>query len=181
MQCLGERQPNAVCPIWDTHVHLFDPDAYPLDERRSYTPGPARVPDLLARMRTGGIDRAVLVQPSVYGTDNSCLLAALDSLGGRALGVAVVDSAKLRASEIAQMQARGIRGFRVNLVSGAEADGRVGALQTTAKALAGSGMFLQIYAPLSTLFCHLDVITQAGVPVVLDHFAGIGAEGTRPG
>lgn len=158
-------------------MHLFDPVHFPFAEDRSYTPGAAGIDELLLAMEEGAIDRAVLVQPSVYGNDNRCLLAALDVLGDRARGVAVADAAALRRdSEIAEMQARGVRGFRVNLVSGGAALGGSEALSAMASALAGSGMFLQIYAPIDTVLAHLDTITRAEVPVVLDHFAGIGAE-----
>ncbi len=38
-----------------------------------------------------GVERAVLVQPSVYGTDNRAMLDALDADPARLRGVAVVD------------------------------------------------------------------------------------------
>ncbi|MCJ7872811.1 amidohydrolase family protein [Phaeobacter sp. J2-8] len=161
---------------WDTHVHLFDPRVFPFAHQRSYTPGDASVPDLLGIMAAGNIDRAVVVQPSVYGSDNTCLLKALDTLGDRARGVAVADPATLDHATIAEMRASGVRGFRVNLVSGAEVDAGAHAVQAMASALAGSGMFLQIYAPIDAVLRHVELITHAGVPVVLDHFAGIGAQ-----
>ena len=55
----------------DCHVHVFDPQ-FPFAERRVYTPPPATLEDLLALQRTLRLERVVLVQPSVYGTDNSC-------------------------------------------------------------------------------------------------------------
>jgi predicted TIM-barrel fold metal-dependent hydrolase len=39
-------------------------------------------------MRHTGATRVVLVQPSVYGTDNSALIDSLDKLGSQARGVA---------------------------------------------------------------------------------------------
>ncbi|WP_417811799.1 amidohydrolase family protein [Thalassospira alkalitolerans] len=160
---------------WDTHVHLFDPSNFSFAPDRSYTPGPAGIDGLRQKMAEGGIERAVVVQPSVYGSDNACLLNALDSLGDRARGVAVVDPVTLDHVKIANMRARGVRGFRVNLVSGAEASAGARAVKAMASALAGSGMFLQIYAPIDSVLRHAELITHAGVPVVLDHFAGIGA------
>ncbi|WP_394199291.1 amidohydrolase family protein [Litoreibacter albidus] len=162
---------------WDTHVHLFDPRCFPFARNRSYTPGPASTQDLLQIMKVGDIDRAVIVQPSVYGNDNACLLHALDTLGDRARGVAVADPAMLGHATISNMRARGVRGFRVNLVSHPEARNGTRAVQDMAAALAGSGMFLQIYAPIETVLRHVETITHAGVPVVLDHFSGIEAEG----
>ena len=53
--------------ICDTHVHVLK---------------------LEGAMRHTGATRAVLVQPSVYGTDNSALIDSLDKLGSQAPGVA---------------------------------------------------------------------------------------------
>src|SRR3954451_6282047 len=74
----------------DCHVHVFDPDRFPYAPNRSYTPGPASVDDLLAFEDRIGMTRCVLVQASPYGSDNACLIAALDRLGEGARGVAVI-------------------------------------------------------------------------------------------
>src|SRR3954447_14980210 len=76
----------------DCHVHVFgDPQRYPFFSGRVYTPEPALVADLQKFHQVLHIDRVVVVQPSVYGTDNSCTLDALRQLGSRARGVAVID------------------------------------------------------------------------------------------
>src|SRR5581483_11127236 len=67
--------PSGAC---DCHVHIFgDPRGYPWFSGRVYTPPPASVDELLALQRALHMSRVVLVQPSVYGTDNRCLLDAL--------------------------------------------------------------------------------------------------------
>ena len=59
----------------DTHVHVIGPrDKFPMVQGRHYTPGPASALALKAHLTTQGLGRAVIVQPSVYGTDNRCLL-----------------------------------------------------------------------------------------------------------
>ncbi len=73
----------------DCHVHVFGPAArYPLAPDRAYTPPEASLEDLLRTEEKLGMQRMVLVQPSVYGADNSCMLDALKALGSRARGVA---------------------------------------------------------------------------------------------
>jgi predicted TIM-barrel fold metal-dependent hydrolase len=72
----------------DCDVHIFDPVRFSYSPSRRYTPPPATVRDLQAFHAALGMQRAVLVQPSVYGTDNRCLLDALKQLGERARGVA---------------------------------------------------------------------------------------------
>ena len=75
----------------DCHVHIIGPaDKYPMVPNRPYTPPTASVAQLKAMHARLGIARTVLVQPSFYGTDNSCMLDALRELGNSARGVAVV-------------------------------------------------------------------------------------------
>ena len=66
----------------DAHIHVFGPlDQYPCVAHPHYTL-PDGAPPLLERMAAAlGIERFAIVQPSYYGTDNRCLLDALDRLG----------------------------------------------------------------------------------------------------
>lgn len=74
--------------ICDTHVHVLDPARFPYAGDRTYTPTAATLIELEGAMRHTGATRVVLVQPSVYGTDNSALIDSLDKLGSQAPGVA---------------------------------------------------------------------------------------------
>src|SRR5438132_968060 len=99
----------------DSHVHVFgDPQRFPFASTRAYTPEPAPIEEMRRLHRALHMDRVVVVQPSVYGTDNSCTLDAIAQLGARARGVAVVDDETPRAA-LDDMHRRGIRGIRVNL------------------------------------------------------------------
>jgi predicted TIM-barrel fold metal-dependent hydrolase len=63
---LAPSQPSIVVPqgACDCHVHVSGPfDKHPLAPKRSYTPPPATITDLIARMDAAGVDRAVIVQP----------------------------------------------------------------------------------------------------------------------
>ena len=101
--------------LCDSHVHLFDPRRFPYVTPRRFTPGEATVPDLREHMRATGVQRVVLVQPSVYGDNHGCLLDGLQSLGPQARGVAVVASGTPQ-EELARLDAAGVRGARINLV-----------------------------------------------------------------
>src|SRR4051812_18142502 len=65
----------------DTHLHILGPAAsYPYMEDREYTP-PDATPEAYRRLHeTLGLDRAVLVQTSVYGYDNRCMLESAKQL-----------------------------------------------------------------------------------------------------
>lgn len=88
---------------------------HPYVADRVYTPPDALLPDYLSMLATLGVERAVLVQPSVHGTDNSALLEALGRLPFSGRGIIAlsdgVDDYKLRA-----LDEIGIRGVRFNLV-----------------------------------------------------------------
>jgi hypothetical protein len=87
--------PRSAC---DCHVHIFDPEHFPYAKERVYTPPTASVADLRDLQSALHFERVVIVQPSVYGTDNSCTLDAIRQLGARARGVAVIDASTSAAA-----------------------------------------------------------------------------------
>jgi len=106
----------------DCHVHVFGPASrFSYAEDRVYTPDDAPLADLVRHLAAIKVDRVVIVQPSVYGGDNSCTLDGMHRLGSRARGVAVIDAATSRAA-LDEMQRSGIRGVRVNLATAGESD-----------------------------------------------------------
>lgn len=170
------RIPEYTC---DTHVHVFEPAQFPYAAQRAYTPGSATVAQLLVMHQDLGVGRVVLVQPSVYGTDNACLLHAIECIGqARARGVAVVDLNTVSDDTLAQLHAGGVRGIRLNLHVNSEAGGQAGFAQaqqqvSAAKRLAQwPSWHLQVHASLSVHVALLDTYAAVGLPVVLDHFAG---------
>lgn len=163
----------------DCHVHVFDPDRFHYAANRAYTPGKASVQALTALHKGMGISRVVVVQPSIYGTDNACLLDAIAQLGqDRARGIAVVDLATVTDEELARLHAGGVRGIRLNLhVSG---EGLVTAKQQVLAAQRIAQMPLwhvQVHASMAVHVAMLSHYQNLGLPVVLDHFAG----GVMPG
>src|SRR6266851_9912584 len=74
------RAPSVALPpgVCDCHAHICGPaTTYPYGAERIYTPPDATIESYRHLLATLGLERAVLVQPSVYGTDNSAMLAAL--------------------------------------------------------------------------------------------------------
>ena len=89
------RKPRIAMPpgACDTHAHICGPvDRHPYSDRRIYTPPDAPLSAYRHLLATLGVERAVLVQPSVYGTDNGVMLDAMALFGReRCRAVAVVD------------------------------------------------------------------------------------------
>jgi len=106
----GLSLPAGTC---DTHFHVF-PEGTPLASPRSYTPTTQPLEGWLALARSFGIDRGVLVQPSVYGTDNSALLGTLATHPERLRGIVVIPPGT-SDDALVRMDALGVRGIRINL------------------------------------------------------------------
>ena len=105
--------------IVDSHVHLWtlDPDRYPWQPLLGYIPTqPFTSEQLLQLMDEARVDHAVVVQPSVYGWDNSYVLDAVDAHPTRLVAVALLDHqsaewpARLRA-----LHKRGVRAICLTL------------------------------------------------------------------
>ena len=103
--------PEGAC---DCHVHTFDPQHFPYSPSRPYTPEPVSVEELRSLHKALHMSRVIVVQTTVYGTDNSGVLDAMKKLGPRARGVAVIDE-KTPDSALDEMDRAGIRGIRLNL------------------------------------------------------------------
>ena len=112
------RAPRLTLPpqACDCHAHICGPPSrYAYYPRRVYTPPDALLPDYQGMLATLGVERAVLVQPSVYGTDNAALLDALAAASPRVRGVAVVGDDAGEA-DLERMHRAGVRGVRCNVV-----------------------------------------------------------------
>jgi 2-pyrone-4,6-dicarboxylate lactonase len=159
----------------DCHVHIVGPRAkYPMVANRAYTPPEATVAQLLALRKRLGIARNVLVQPSFYGTDNSCMLDALAQLGDSARGIAVVAPA-IADAELKAMDAKGVRGVRINVESVGNRDPNAAKamLAAMAKKVQPLNWHIQIYAALPVVAALTGAIADSPVPVVVDHFGGL--------
>ncbi|KAK1766915.1 hypothetical protein QBC33DRAFT_588266 [Phialemonium atrogriseum] len=161
-------------------MHVFDPDAYPLSPEAAYTPKPHTLPSALAFESSLGLDNIVLVQPSVYGTDNTCLLDALHCLGPRRTrAVVALSPATTSPSTLRAWHAAGVRAVRINLVSPAEsatttaitdlAAAAQHLLRTHADAVRPLGWAVQLYVPLALLDALEPLVPGLGVRVVVDH------------
>jgi 2-pyrone-4,6-dicarboxylate lactonase len=176
------RLPPLAC---DCHAHVIGPaPRYPFIAERVYTP-PDCLPADYARMRQVlGLQRAVLVQPSVYGTDNRLLLDALAQDPAHLRGVAVV-AEDIPDGELQRLQAAGVRGLRVNLVDRRDAGGPlpIDMLRGLARRIAPLGWHLELLVHVDQHARELPLLAELGVPVVLGHFGyqAIGAGTTHAG
>lgn len=152
----------------DCHFHIIGPyHRYPLHAGRSYTPPEALVSDYRPVAETLGLRRFVVVQPSIYGTDNACTLDAVQLLGAsRTRAVAVIDGS-FGLDRLQEMDEAGVRGVRFNAVSGNGTP--LGELNEIAARVAPLGWHVQLYVDGGTLAEIAPALLNLPVPVVIDH------------
>ncbi len=154
----------------DCHAHVFGPqERFPYAVDAAYIPPDAITTDYVGMLNNNGCDRGVLVQPSVYGTDNRCMVDALRSGLHTLRGIAVVE-AGIPDRELADLHAAGVRGVRINLASATEgltlADG-----ERLAPRLQELGWHLQFYLDLPQMPEAEAKLARLPINIVIDHFA----------
>jgi len=163
--------PRGAC---DCHAHVFGPQSrYPFLPHAGYIAPDASAEGYARMLRTIGCERAVLVQPSVYGTDNSAMLDALRSGVFAFRGVAVVDE-NVTDRELETMHAAGVRGVRINLAAitpGLTLD-QAPKLAARLKAL---GWHLQFFVNFNQVPDIEERLARLPIDIVLDHFGRVRA------
>src|SRR5262249_39246956 len=155
--------------------HIFGPDSqYPYTPNRGYTPPDALVPKYFRMLDTLGIERAVVVQASVYGTDNSRTVAAVAEMGPhRARGIGMVER-DVDAKALRALAEAGIKGTRfITTVKGGPT---LDHLQGVAEKIAEHGLPIEMYPPRNPWRELLQRVARLPVPVVFDHMAAMLAD-----
>ena len=168
----------------DCHNHIMGAlDKYPYAADRVYTPPEATVAQLKALRVQVGTSRNVLVTPSVYGTDNRCLVDALTELAGSARGIAVLPL-DVPDAELRRLDAMGVRGVRISLGGAGRFDPKsaAAALSSLAPRFAPLGWNIEIVGQLTAMAALAPSIGDLKVPAVIDHFGGaMGGGVNQPG
>lgn len=156
--------PRGAC---DTHAHILGPASlYPYATDRQYTPADASLPSYENMLRVLGFERAVLVQPSVYATDNRRLLDAIKSAKVEMRGVVVLQET-VADHELDAMHCIGVRGIRANLLRGNRSD--LDRAARLAVRIARLGWHLQVLADVSTLGDLEQYVRALPIETVFDH------------
>jgi predicted TIM-barrel fold metal-dependent hydrolase len=175
----GFAVPKLAC---DCHMHVFgDPARFPPAAWRAYDPTEMGLAEYERVAGALGLGRVVFVQPSAYGTDNSCMIEALRARPETSRGVAVIDAATTDAA-LAEMDALGVRGVRLNLVSNGEPDpaAAIAQLRAAAARVGPMGWHVQIFAVPALLAGLAPAIGDLGVNVVVDHMGAVDGRLAEP-
>ena len=153
----------------DAHCHVFGPAAeFPFAPERKYTPCDASKDQLFALRDHLGISRNVIVQATCHGADNTAMVDAVQSAGGRARGIATVRP-DVTDTELRRLDDAGVRGVRFNFVKRLVDASPTEDLATIAKKIAPLGWHVVIYFEAADLPDLQDFFTALPVPLVVDH------------
>lgn len=172
----GTHKPRFTLPAsaCDCHAHVFGPQSrHPYVPSAAYIPTDALAEDYVRMLETIGCERAVLVQPSVYGTDNSALLEALRSGIFPFRGVVVIDAA-ISDRELEDLHQAGVRGVRINLAS-ATPGLTLDDAARLAPRLSTLGWHLQFFLDISRILEIEDRLGRLPINIIIDHFGRVRA------
>ncbi|HWG68154.1 MAG TPA: amidohydrolase family protein [Steroidobacteraceae bacterium] len=164
----GFSMPRNAC---DSHVHVFEAAVkYPSVETPHYTLPDGGLKKLQCMTEALALQRFVIVQPSYYGTDNSCMLDALSAAGPRARGVAMV-GASCTDEDLNGMHGRGVRALRLDLFlrSGWPTADIIAYIEDSVRRTNAIGWHVQFYTPGWVVRDLLPFLAQLDADFVIDH------------
>jgi predicted TIM-barrel fold metal-dependent hydrolase len=154
-------------------MHVTSPD-YPLAKSAAYKPSLHSLDHAMAFEKTIGIGNIVLVQPSIYGNDNSCLLDALKEIGStHGRGVVQFDPDHTESDTLQQWHRLGVRGVRLNFKSTNEPfdpDTVKKTLRKYAAAVKPFDWVIELFVDLEQLRVMTDIIPELEVKFCIAHF-----------
>lgn len=174
---VASRPAEVVAPplACDAHCHVFGPAAqYPFSPERSYTPPDSGIDDFEALQERLGLSRAVFVQASCHGTDNTAMLDAIRRGEGRYAGVAMVDESFTNA-DLRHMHDNQVRGIRFNFVAHLGGAPDLNAFWRLVKRVEPLGWHIVLHFDAKDLTHYRSLLDAMPVPYVIDHMARVPA------
>ncbi|PYR79043.1 MAG: 2-pyrone-4,6-dicarboxylate hydrolase [Acidobacteria bacterium] len=159
----------------DAHCHIFGPvDRYPYAAARPYTPQEAPLPAFKALHDRIGVERAVIVNATPYGRDNTVILDAIAQSGGRYRGIANVDD-RMTGAELERLASGGIDGCRFTFLSRLGGRPDMSAFDRIVTRIVPLGWHVDLYLEAADLDDMAPRLEALPVPYVIDHMGVIDA------
>ena len=149
----------------DSHMHVYE-DAYPLAPTATFKPPHAPASAYRAVQRELGLARTVVIQPTGYGLDNRCTMAAVAALGPEARAVVVV-APDVASAELQSLHDLGARGVRYMMLPGGVLPWS--GLERTAAAIAPLGWHIDLQLDGRELPLHEAMLARLPCRLVIDH------------
>jgi predicted TIM-barrel fold metal-dependent hydrolase len=161
-----------VACVVDCHAHVYDLGRYPFDGTRGFDAAPnevGTVEQFLCVLDAHGFTHGLLANPlGGYGTDNRCLLGALQKFKDRLKGVALV-AHETGESDFARMSAAGIIGLRFNLNFPESPSLFDPGAERTLHIAREQAWFAQIHYGGDTILDAMLPLRRSRLPLVIDH------------
>jgi D-galactarolactone isomerase len=167
---MTDTQPRLPTPrgACDTHMHIFEPAYKPLPGA-NFPSMPGTVAEYRKLRARLGITRTVIVQPTAYGNDNRCTLAAMQALADgqhQTRGVAIIFPGDSDA-EIARLDALGMRGIRYHMLPGGGVSWDT--LKAMAARVAAHGWHVQLQMDGREITAREALLQALPCDIVIDH------------
>lgn len=154
----------------DCHMHVYE-EGHALAPTATFTPPLAPASAYRQVQSALGLQRVVVVQPTAYGFDNACTLAAVaafdcpgEGLGARGVGMVPLSTSD---STLDELHAAGMRGVRFMMLPGGPLPWTD--LAPMAARLADRGWHINLQLDGHTLEQHEAALQQLPCRLVIDH------------
>ncbi|MBT3990181.1 MAG: amidohydrolase family protein [Rhodospirillaceae bacterium] len=162
----GFQLPPGAC---DAHCHVFGPgDVFPYHPSRSYTPPDASRQTLKNLHDFLGLERAVIVQASCHGPDNTAMLDAIAHSNGKYRGVCHIDESTTE-KDLHDLHDGGVRGVRFNFVKHLGGAPDIDFLRRTVDVIRGLDWHLVLHFDAADLLEYKSLLEELSIRIVIDH------------
>ena len=159
----------------DAHCHIFGPaHLFPFSDDRTYTPPDSGIDDFERLQDTLLLSRAVFVQASCHGVDNSAMVDAMRRGRGRYAGVAMIDTS-FTERQIADLHDAGVRGTRFNFVAHLGGAPDPDDFWTIVRRVEKFGWHIVLHFDAKDLPQYASLLDDMPTPYVIDHMARVDA------
>jgi 2-pyrone-4,6-dicarboxylate lactonase len=153
----------------DTHTHIFGPAShYPFASNRPYDPPEASLDDFRALHRKIGVERCVIVNATVHGTDNRVVTDAIAQSGGAYKGIANVND-EMTDKELESLDRAGIRGCRFAFLKRLGGVGDMAKFNHIVHRVAELGWHVDVYFEPGTIGEFASTLSALPTSYVIDH------------
>lgn len=171
-QTPGFKLPQGAC---DAHCHVFGPaDKFAYAPDRSYTPPDAPREKLKELHDILGLERAVIVQASCHGSDNTAAIDAIKHSEGKYRGVAIVDPSYTE-DDFKRLDDGGMRAVRFNFVKHLGGTPDLDFLKTTVARIRPLGWHLVLHLDAGDILEFADLFNALDILIVIDHMGRVNA------
>lgn len=166
------KTPKNAC---DAHCHIFGPhNLFPYSTNASYWPPDAPLENLQKMHKKIGISRAVLVQASCHGKDNSAIIDAIKKSNGKYKGVCMADDS-FSDEDFKYLNDNGIKGIRFNFVAHLGGAPDLLMMEEIIKKITPFNWHLVIHVNGEDIIKYASFFEKFDLNIVIDHMARVSA------